>query len=584
MTVNVFPETLEVAIEDEDPRGSNSPITLTIETTDFTFEEATDGRPVTVSGSDSGIFPPEALPPFGSWYAEVRDLNGGIFSTLTDHFTITKLRWELNGTGGGSISGPILDPALDALFDDMGNVKDGFEIQVGRDDLGVLAHLVPSPRANPRTLDAEGFGPFFHMTKKYVGRNNAPPDLITNGHFDTDVSGWTGVGVSSMSWEPYPDTDLGPGRMVLTSSAAGNFYAEQVVTIPALPDATFIWLEGTIELDAAINVKDLATSGRALWTVWTNSAGTQVIWQQGVSPDWRRFGDVQKLSTKIFVPANQATKMRVRLYAPKGTVKYGAIEARREERLVCDGSPAQIIACLVSHAQNTGIGKSIVNLTVDDSRGEGTISINRHYKYAEAANIASACQEMASIQGGVDFLVETPNTNTRTLFTMERTGWDPGAEKVSLVWGENLNSWEWTWNPAKRADRGRVQGRGSGDEVTEAFYDDPDSDLGWEFVRRATIEGSGHPETQAEGIGRTFKRPLTLRAQVRRTATFDVAANLRTSGGAAGALLPGRLVDVDLNHGPISVSEEFKVLSVDFTPEKELAELELIPVSALLDE
>ena len=583
MTVSIFPETLDLGIEDEAPRGSNTPITIIPEPTDFSFDEETADRPVAVT-VDGRPIPPETLPALGLWYAEVRDLFGGFYTTLTDRFTISKLRWELNGTGGGNLSGPILDPGLDALFDDAGNVIDGREIQVGRDDIGVLMHLVPSPRANPRTMEIEGFGPFFHLTRKYVGRNNPPPDLITNGHFDVDVSGWTGVGVSSMTWEPFPNDDLGPGRMVLTSSAAGNFYAEQIVDIPAHPDATFIWLNATIEIDSAVSVRDLATSGRALWTVWTDPPGTTVIWQQGVSPDWRRVGDLQTLSTKIFVPASQHSKMRVRLYVPKGQVKWAAVEARREERLVCDGSPGIIIGCLVAHAQDGGLGKTFVNLDVNDGRGEGSIEINRHYKFAEGANIGSASQEMASLNGGVDFLTEMPAENDRTIFTMERTGWDPGAEKVTLVWGDNLNGFEWTWNPSKRADRGRVQGRGSGDEVTEAFYDDPDSDLGWEFVRRATIEGTPHPEMQAEGLGRTFKRPLTVKATVRRTPTFDVAINLRTSGGGAGALLPGRLVTVQIDHGPVHVDEDFKVLSVEFTPEAETAEMELIPVATLVDE
>lgn len=587
MTVTIFPETLEVGIEDEDPRGTNSPIDIIPEPVDFSFDEEVSGRPVTVEVGGH-VAPPDFLPALGLWFAEVRDLNGGFYTTLTDRFTITRLRWELNGTGGGTLSGPILDPGLDSLFDGFGNIIDGREIQVGRDDIGVLAHLVPSPRGNPRTMEIEGFGAAFHLTKKYVGRNNPPPDLISNGHFDVDLSGWSAVsgsGSTSASWNPLADDDLGPGQVILTQTTAGNNYLEHsVIDIPSLPDETFLWIEAAIYLDAAIDVRDLATSGRALWTVWKNAADTTVIWQQGVSPDWRRVEAWQRLKTKIFIPANQNSKLHVRLYAPKGEVRYAAVEARREERLVCDGSPGIIIGCLVSHAQNVGIGKSIVNLDVNDGRGEGTIEIHRHYKYAEAANIMSAAQEMASIQGGVDFLCEYPATNDRTIFTMERTGWDPGAEKVSLVWGENLNGFDWTWNPAKRADRGRVQGRGSGDEVTEGFYDDPDSDLGWEFVRRATIEGSEHPERQADGLGRTFKRPLTLQVEVRRTADFDVATNLRTSGGASGALLPGRLVDVSIDHGPIQVHEEFKVLSVDFEPEREVATMELIPVSALVDE
>jgi hypothetical protein len=250
--------------------------------------------------------------------------------------------------------------------------------------------------------------------------------------------------------------------------------------------------------------------------------------------------------------------MEVRLYSPKGLVKYAHISAHREERLNCEGAPADIIGCLVDHAQDTGLNKTDVNITNDESRGEGSILLARRYKYAEAANILSSMQEMSSLQGGVDWLCETPSSNSRVVFTMERSGFDPGpGVKCALVWGENLNDWVSGWNPDKRADRGRVQGRGSGDEVTEAFYDDPDSDLGWEFVRRTTIAGTSHPEAQVEGLGRTYKRPLTFEATVRRTATFDVAYNLHPANGG---LLPGRLVDVSLDHGPIHVHEEFKIL------------------------
>lgn len=584
MTLNLFPETAEFEFEADAPRGFSSPIDLLIETTEYGFEEDPF---VVVEGEDSGIFPPPAMPSFGNWYAEVRDLNGGIiwtFDRALEGFKVAELHWELNGPGGGKLTIPILDPGLVSLFDPLGNVIDGMEVHVGRDDLGVMAHLVPAPRLNPRTAEIEGFGPFFHLSKKYVGRNNPAPELISNGHFDTDLTDWTAVGATVQNWGPYPGAD-GPGEIILTSAAAGNNYSEHaVIDVPSLPYASFIWLRGVIELDGAIDVRDLATSGRALWTVWKDSTDTTVIWQQGVSPNWRGTTDPQRLDTKIFVPANQDSKLHLRLYSPRGTVRYRAISAHREERLNCEGTPSTIISCLVSHAQNPGMNKTSVNLDVNNGRGEGTIELARRYKFAEAANIASACQEMASIQGGVDFLVETPADNDRTLFTMERTGWDPGAEKVSLLWGDNLNGWEVAWNPAKRADRGRVQGRGSGDEVTEAFYDDPDSNLGWEFVRRATIEGTNHPESQADGLGRTFKRPITITATVRRTPNFDVAANCRTSGGASGALLPGRLVDVSIDHGPVFVAEEFKIITTKLEPEAELATLELIPVSALVDE
>ena len=190
---------------------------------------------------------------------EVRDLNGGFYTTLTDKATCTELRWELNGNGGGRIFGPSLDPNWSSLYDVFGNVIDGREIQVRRDDLpGPMNHLVPSPRANPRTIDVECFGPTFHLSKKYVGRNNPTPELIVNGTFIATPNPWVGIGVSSIG---EPLGEIGPRRARPHVLTAGNFYANQTVDIPSQPFDSFIWLRGFIWLDSAISQRDLATSG-----------------------------------------------------------------------------------------------------------------------------------------------------------------------------------------------------------------------------------------------------------------------------------------------------------------------------------
>jgi len=578
MTVDLFPAVHDVEAEHYAPRGFNTPQTFLIPTHDVEAEHRPNANPgSTGPGAILHLLPP-AYPALGNWVVKVTDMNGGVYATLTDKFTVTQLHWQLNGQGDAQISGPMLDPNLDLLFTDNGKVIDGRELQVERDDIGVLMHVVPAPRATPRVMGLDSYGAPFHLTHKFVGRNNAVPNFIRNGNFDTDISEWSPNGSMTGVWSAAP-VYRAPGAVVLSSGAAGNNYLNQLEDIPSQPFDTFMWFSAWIYLDGSIDVQNLATSGRALWTVWR--VGGTVVWQQGVSPNWRATG-WQNLRTKVFLPKDQTVEMETRLYVPLGEVRYDDVYAHREERLNCEGDPGTIVTCLVAHAQDTGLGKSDVNLGVDTSRGGGGVNLIRRYKYAEAAQIFSAANQMAQIAFGVDTLCEYPATNTRTIFTMERTGYDVGdTDRANLVWGDNLNGWEWTWNPAKRNDIVRVQGRGSGDEVTEAVYNDSDSDLGWEFVRYASIEGSPVPQDQADGIGAQFKRPNTIVAQVVRTATFDVANQCATTGGRAGSLLPGRLVDVSIDHGPIHVASQYKIIDTILDTLREVATLQLVPVEEL---
>lgn len=579
---NVFPATGEFGIDAETPTGF--PVDITPTTAEFGIDAGitpSSGGPVVYA--DDHLFPPEGLPPLGNYVIEVRDIIGGFYTTLTDEFTCTEIGWELNGMGDMQMTGPITDPNLAALFDPLGNVIDGREIQVRRDDLSdPFHHFVPSPRMNPRTLNVQGYDPTFHLSRKYVGRNDAPPpDLVVNGNFDIGLTGWTPSGSITATWSPSP-VQLAPGAVVLDASTAGANYIFQTIDIDALPFASFLFVSGYIWLDEAVDVRNLATNGRGLWTVFRTPDLATVTWQQGVSPNWRQKEVWQKVFTKIFVDANTAASMDLRLYGPLGIVRWDNVVIHRSERLNCEGDPGTIIACLVAHAQDPGFLKSNVNVGVDNSRGSGGVTIARRYKFEEAANIYTAMGEMASLRGGVDFLCETETVNTRTVFTMSRLGWDPGANRVTLDWGGNLNGFDVTWNPQKRADIVRVQGRGSGDEVVEAIVNDEDSDLGWEAVTYATIEGTANPQFEAEGRAQVYKRPMTIELQVRRTATFDVGWNLLSANG--GGLLPGRLVDVNIEQGIVSVHEAFKIIRTQFVPEKEVATLQAVAVSTLLEE
>lgn len=578
MTVNIYPVVHDVTVEFPAPRGFSTPLNLTPTTHEGAVEHRTSASERTPGPGAILDLAPAPLDPVGRYVIKITDKSGGIITDLTstnpgvDKWTCSELSWELNGMGGGRIGGPTIDAALAGLFDFRGRIIDDREIQVSRDDLGLLQILVPSPRAKPKDTQMQCPDVTYHLKKKFVGRNNPAPNLIVNPTFETDVLDWTGVSTVP-TWEASPFHDAA-GSMLLTSGTRGEVYAQQFIDVPPLPYATFVWFSAWAYLDSAVDRTMLPTSGRGLWTVWR--VGGTVVWQQGVSPNWRNTGEWMNLTTKVFIPADQSQQLELRLYCPQGTIRWDDLYAHREERLNCVGSPGNIIACLVSHASDTGLNKVPMNITADISRGEGNVSLARRYKYSEAARILSAMGEMADVAGGCDWLLETPSTTTRTVFTMERTGYDVGANKVNLVWGDQISDFEFVPDPDRRADQIRVQGRGSGDEVTEAFVDDDQSDQGWEFIRRASIEGSPNPKDQAEGIAVLYREPTTLVLQVIRTADLDVAMAIRD-----GYLKPGRLVGVKIDHGWVHVDEDYKILKTTFVPEKETAQLQLIAASIL---
>ena len=510
----------------------------------------------------------------GQYDITITDYVGGIYAHL-DEATCQSLMWEANGYGGGTIVVPLADPHLNELLDSDGNVRDGREIQVHL-DATFIAALVPFPSSSPSVLTINGQGPGYHLRRRYVGRLNPSPNFVTNPTFATDLTGWTAVSGVTQTQVSTP-AQVGTGAIRLVSAAPGDHYSHvsSPIVFPSLPYETFAWVTGWLYVDVGVDPADLV-QGRSLFTVW--SIGSTEVWKQGVRANWRNIGQWQRLKFKVYVPANNAYNLDLRLYSPVGTVYYDELSVVREERLYLSGDPGTIVCGLVAHAQSAAIGKVSANIGCDTSGGTGSAEVTRAYKYSERANIASAIDEMRSLQGGVDWTVECDG-HLRNVATFDRTGIIP-TDKQTLTWdvtdesASNIADWKWTWNPDYRADKVIVGGRASGDDFYEAFYDDPASELGWEIFKTATVEGSPQAQALADGYGEVYQRPLNLTVTVHRRTNYDPARLIAT-----GSLRPCRVVRAQISEGVIQVDEDFKILKVTLNPEAETATLELVPIA-----
>lgn len=568
---------IDIGFDEPALRGKMTPQSVRIQPVDLGF----DFRANTAPSFDGpgpivqGILP-QPMFQIDEYVITVVDRLGATHETLTPDFTCTSLRWERNGLGGGTIAGPITSPLLHAFFDAQGNWIDNRLVAVYR-GTNFIKTFVPSPHADAHTLDIDGAGRAYDLSRKFVGRNNAQPNLATNGAFDTDVDGWTVVGSAGLTWAP-TEGHAKPGAASLVASSTGDNYMQQNITVPSQPFDTFVWIEVWARLPAA--VADGHMPGEELAIKVVASVSGVNVFIDGTQLDWKRSGVWQRVVLKVYIPGGQTSVLNVQLHSPvTESVLYDDVYIRREERLYATGGPEEIIGALVRHAQDESIGKTNVGITVDSTNSSGEVALARGYKYAERANILTAIQEISQLNRSVDWHLEEPALGQAVLTTYPRRGFDTGNMKT-LTYGHNVNQFQWVWDTPRRADIVAYLGRGSGDLVNEAFANDPDTDVGWEKVIFATIEASIATQDAADGVLAVIKRARVLRLFAHRAwdgaFVFDPIESLWI-----GDLLPCRQVMVNIDFGPIHVHEVCLIVAVEATPNTCVAAIDVIPITAI---
>lgn len=559
-------------------RGSGHPLNVTLQV----WEAVTEHRASPLPGWTgpgpvvAGLVPPP-LDPAGDWSCAVGAADGTLFGALDA--TAVSLGWELNGLGTDSVYMAAHAPTAALLFDAQGNFLDGREVEIYHDG-DYVKSTVPMPRQapGPTTLDLSGPGFAYPLRRRYVGRLNPAPNLAVNPTFATDLAGWTTFGGAVATWVPSPTSDAGVGAAQLSLSSVGFGGIQQDIPVGGYPFDTFVWVTAWVNVAAAV----------ADYMVPPDQAGIQIeLFVGGVSvwtqipepengPDWRIKDRYQRVRMKVYIPASGAMTMRLQLRAPENVAFWDQVYVHQEERLYAAGDPATVATLLVSHAQDTGIGKTDLFIGSRTEWG-GSVNLTRAYKYSSRANIWTALGEMATLEGGIDFLPEQPARTTREIVHYARDGFEPSAGRAEIRWGWNIASYGWAWAGEQHADRLIVLARGDGFEPLEGLYLDDDSELGWEYVRAAPIEGYVDPDVAAAGLGQAMARPLILQVVVHRAAGFDPADLCKA---ADGRLLPARLVDVELIDGQVYVLEPMKITRTQLDTEHHTATLDLVMVTA----
>lgn len=486
---------------------------------------------------------------------------------LTPDATVTDVTWQLNGPGSAVVRGSIHQAGFDAVVDAAGDLRVDRELLVRRGAAVMPIRLVPqslyvaSLRRSEATLRCGDA--YSHLRHRFVGafRNYVAqdPDDVPTEQWEQRSAWYSAPWVGSGGAPPSGGQYHGPVRLHPNPggtylNAYRNITAKVYEARGLAAAATAPPLVTVAQLNNLAAVSDSFTVGTAPY-----DATVTFVFDGAVDPTW---------GVTTYTPAPRGPDESVYLWI---YVEYeigppaedrSATEAE-EPALVFDNvDQVDIVAGLVAHAQDPAYGKVDVGITTATTP-TGVIR-SRRYEEASHANIGRAIEEFTGLADGVDFRMEG-----RTLRTLYPQG-APTSPVASLTYpGEIVDVAPYVWDASSQVDRVAVIARGDGGLLSEGWWERSPILSGREDVMSATIElGTEDPASLAEGLGRARSRPLTMSLLLARTATFNPGDLV-----AAGTLLPGVWVDVDVDAGGIQLSEAMRVVAVSWRPVTDTVEL-----------
>lgn len=399
-------------------------------------------------------------------------------------------------------------------------------------------------------------------------------NILDNGDFESGTSGWT----SNVTWSADTETFVtGTTAIKLVNSVAGtDAYIEQgphVVTAGPLGLALIAsaWVYKDAEIEPAYSTRGLYIYGIRSGVFQTDNyapldnASPVDENQKGAVGNWVKF------QTHIWIPPFQTWSMFTRLYAPKGTVRYDDVKLVAMQSVNAaghDGSTlvatdiAHIIDSMITHVQNTAVGKADLNIGYfTDVTGTTLIKV---WQYVDHVQFDQAFRELQERADGVDYYVKlTPTTRVFRSFAHKR-GTDLGGI-VTLLYdpadtsgpggtnGSNCTDYRYTRDGGSCITRQTILGEDSGPtrEQGEAFDASATAGAILQDVRQAphdTHTSSLQPLADERIARYGAEAPLTLELDV------------KGDSGLIPTIHCGDVVTVVVNDGYVNVNVDYRIM------------------------
>jgi len=267
-----------------------------------------------------------------------------------------------------------------------------------------------------------------------------------------------------------------------------------------------------------------------------------------------------RVETGIWVPPNRTWTINVRLYCPKGTIYWDAVQVVAMESVSTAGLTgsttdevdiARIVDMLVAHAQNTAPGKSDLHLGTHCPPTGKTAA--KHYQYADHVQFDRAVAEFVDRGDVADVSVAiTPTTRSYTVHPV-RKGTDRSST-VTLTYGGNMAKYRLTSDGAGVVTRATVMGDGDGPDREEGEVADATNVGG--LILQAISQAP--PKTAIYSL-----EPLAqsvVDAQGAAGVPAIIEADIKPSADLAHTLTTGDLVTVAITDGWVVVAGVYRIV------------------------
>lgn len=517
-----------------------------------------------------------------TWSARLVDPDGTVIVDL-DGATVGELHRSLNRPATIDVTIPATHDAVPYLVDVDG--VDVPEVQVFRGSDLVLWGIPVTVSVTQAGCSIGVADLLWLLTKRHVGALY-DTNLLTNPSFETgDFTGWDTSSVDT------PTVDLSvnaiDGDYVArldssTNDPSVNKAAVQDVTIGTLTDAAVFIASFYAWVDPLTGFHQ---TDYDLGLVLQLFDGADPDTDEMVDEWWYKLPESTdrtywtRCSVPLIVPAHTGDwTLRVALASPKGVVFWDGgrlVESKRLSFLGAD--QATIAEALIEHAQDTTYGKTDLNIDTDCSATG--VQRDRIYTFAEHEEILQALIDLAEVEAGFDFaMVCDAGTGTRTFTTYypQKGSAEPVA---TLRWrhGDPTSNIADDWSVDLDLDQAAGSVAVLGEGTTDADGRADDRERAWAVdtvahgARRLEVlevapprSTTGSMQALADEALAVRKVPVMLTANATRQAGDDWGGMV-----AAGTLDTGDVVTVDIEHGQLTITTDYRIVDLHLDTQSE---------------
>lgn len=446
-----------------------------------------------VTGAASLHVPTPRAVGLASTYRVASVERGGTVRTFVPNGIITEdPGWEMSTFGAFTFTNPLYDRANSRLgkYDEVVVVKDNRIVW-----WGVIVTVTTTINGDDAVRTYRCADLLWYFDHRYVGKasrfNYARNPSFEAGSADTS---WGSVGTivfDNFSSDRYKLDDHS-GKITAATADQDWYVYEDILAFTSTGVGDLLTIVGWYFIE-----DDGSFVGTAL-----DGIGLALIPFDGATPEPQETGFArvnggednpvrgswQKLRATIYLPPDTTRDLQIRLYAQGGTIYWDAIQVVRMESLSSVSSAtdftsdiAKILQLLVLHAQDPAVDKDDVAIEATDISCPDTgVRKERHYQYADHAQILRAMQEFPAMEPGCDFYIDWtrngPCDYTRTFRTAYPNrgtdrGFDYGLRLVvgpGGVNGERVVAYGHTDDGDQGITSSTVLGEGDGPDREEA--------------------------------------------------------------------------------------------------------------------